>query len=211
MGLKKKNILKNYLIGLLVGFIMFSMVVLIEFITGSLKFNGFNSFNIITIVLVLLFFIGFMIQSASEEILVRGYFFNSIKSQHKTIVAILVSSLTFGLLHVFNSGFNFIPFINIVLIGIFFALYYFCFDNLWEVCAVHAIWNFSQGNIYGIKVSGISIDYSIINTIQVEGHDILNGGNFGAEGGLVTTFVIVVSIILLYFYMIKRKKLIFGD
>ncbi len=211
MGFKKNNILKNYLIGLLVGFIMFSMVVIIEIITGSLKFNGFNSLSIIPIMIILLFFIGFIIQGASEEILIRGYFFSNIKSQHKTIVAVLISSLTFSLLHIFNSGFNFIPFINILLVGIFFALYYFCFDNLWGACAVHSIWNFAQGNIYGIKVSGINTFYSVFNTTQVEGHDLLNGGIFGAEGGLVTTFVIIASIIILYCYMIKKNKSIFGD
>ena len=192
MGFKKNNILKNYLIGLLVGFIMFSMVVIIEIITGSLKFNGFNSLSIIPIMIILLFFIGFIIQGASEEILIRGYFFSNIKSQHKTIVAVLISSLTFSLLHIFNSGFNFIPFINIA-------------------CAVHSIWNFAQGNIYGIKVSGINTFYSVFNTSQVEGHDLLNGGIFGAEGGLVTTFVIIASIIILYCYMIKKNKSIFGD
>lgn len=211
MGFKKKNIFKNYCIGLIVGFIMFSLVVIFEMITGSLKFNGFNSFNFMSMILLILFFIGFIIQSASEEILTRGYLLNNVKSQHKVVTAILVSSFVFSVLHIFNEGFSIIPFINISLVGIFFGLYYLCFNNIWGVCAVHAIWNFAQGNVYGIKVSGTNVGESIINTIQVEGKEILNGGNFGAEGGLITTFVVIIAILILYYFMTKKKKLMLED
>lgn len=211
MGFKKKNILKNYCIGLIIGYIMFSLVVIFEMITGSLKFNGFNNFNFMSVILLILFFVGFIIQSASEEILTRGYLLNNIKSQHKVVTAIIVSSFVFGILHIFNDGFSIIPLINISLVGIFFGLYYLCFNNIWGVCAVHGMWNFAQGNIYGIKVSGTNVGESIINTTQVARKELLNGGSFGAEGGLITTFVLIISIILLYYYMTKKKKLIIQD
>lgn len=205
IGLKKENIFKNYGIGFLVGFIMFSSVFVLEIITGCLKFDNFNTFNILSIILLILFFIGFIIQSASEEIICRGFFLNNIKSQHGVLLGLIISSVLFSLMHIFNGGFSIIPLINIFLVGIFFGLYYLSTKNLWGVCAAHGIWNFAQGNIYGIKVSGISLGNSIINSLQVEGRELLNGGKFGAEGGLITTIVLVVSILILLLYMKKKK------
>lgn len=209
MGIKKQTIFKNYLIGLIVGFIMITLVVILEIITGSLKFNGLNSINITILFMLIMFLIGFLIQSASEEIMTRGYLLTSLGAKHKISMAILSSSLVFGLMHILNAGFSIIPLLNITLIGIFFSLYYICFDNIWGVCAMHGIWNFSQGNIYGISVSGIDISNSIFSTTQVVGKEIINGGSFGAEGGLITTFVILLSISILLFYMYKNNKITF--
>lgn len=205
MGIKKGNILKKYGIGLLVGFAMFSSVFILEIITGCLKIDNFNSFSIISIIIFILFFFGFVVQSASEEIICRGFLLNNIKSQHGALLGLIISSLLFSLIHIFNGGFSIIPFINIFLVGIFFGLYYLCTNSLWGVCAIHGIWNFSQGNIYGIEVSGISIKNSIINSLQVEGKTLLNGGKFGAEGGLITTSVLIISILILLLYVKKKK------
>ena len=75
MGFKKKHAVRDYLIGLLIGFAMFSVVVLINVLTGSMTMEGLNpDLTGAGIGFILLFFAGFVIQGASEEILVRGYF-----------------------------------------------------------------------------------------------------------------------------------------
>ena len=45
MGFNKEKALKEYFKGIIIGFLIFSLAVLIAFITGSLKFNGFNGFS----------------------------------------------------------------------------------------------------------------------------------------------------------------------
>ncbi|MBO7719206.1 MAG: hypothetical protein J6S29_03525, partial [Methanosphaera sp.] len=62
----------------------------------------------------------------------------------------------------------------------------------------HTAWNFSQGVLYGFKVSGAQIP-SILNFSQV-GYNIINGGAFGPESGLISTFVVVVVIIIAVYY-----------
>lgn len=207
MGIKRGHILKNYFIGIVLGLLMFSSVVLIEVLSNSLVFDKVNNILIPDILLLLLFFLGFMFQSASEEVMLRGYLLTSIGSKHGIFKGIIISSIMFSILHISNSSFSLMPFLNIFLVGIVFALIYICTDNIWCVCAIHCIWNFSQGNIFGIKVSGLPSLCSIFTSSQVSGHELINGGLFGAEGGIACTSVLLITILLLILYM-KKKKII---
>lgn len=212
MGFKKKHAVRDYLIGLLIGFAMFSAVVLINVLTGSMAFEGLNpNLTGAGIAFILLFFVGFVIQGASEEIIVRGYFMTSIGSKHNIWLAVIISSVAFGLLHIGNPGFGIIAFINIVLIGILFGLYIICFDNIWGACALHSVWNFVQGNFYGVPVSGLSMSDTVFVTSVNEDMKLINGGSFGAEGGLATTIVQLLCIGGLLLYMKKTGKFVSKD
>lgn len=202
MGLGKEHILPDYLIGLLVGFVMFSAVIGINLLTGAMTFDGIASgFGMSTIGYVIIFLIGFLIQGASEELIMRGYLMNSIGAKHKMITAVIVSSVAFGVIHALNPGVTVLAIINIVLIGVFFCVYAICFDNIWGVCALHGAWNFVQGNFYGIQVSGMTVQDTIFTLSSVEGKQLINGGSFGAEGGLATTIVVLISLAVLLIYM----------
>ena len=97
--------------------------------------------------------------------------------------------------------------VNLFLVAVFFALYMICFDNIWGACAIHSVWNYAQGNIYGIKVSGIEVHAaSVFSVTSPQESSLINGGAFGAEGGLGTTVVLLVSLALLIVYMIKTGK-----
>lgn len=202
MGFKKKNAVRDYLIGLVLGFAMFSAVILINVITGAMTVEGLNnSFSTMNIVFIVLFFIGFVIQGASEEIMVRGYFMTSLGAKHNMWLALLISSGMFGLLHVGNPGFTFLGFVNIILVGVMFGLYIICFDNIWGACALHTMWNFVQGNFYGVQVSGLTMSDSVLTTTINEEMKLINGGSFGAEGGIATTIVQLLCIGGLLLYM----------
>lgn len=202
MGFVKKNAFRDYLIGLGLGFFMFGAVVLINVITGAMNIEGFNkNLSVVSIVFIVIFFIGFVIQGASEEILVRGYFMTSLGSKHNIWLAVLISSGMFGLLHIGNPGFTILGFVNIVLVGILFGLYIICFDNIWGACALHTMWNFVQGNFYGIPVSGLEMSDSVFITTINEDMNLINGGQFGAEGGIATTIVQLLCIGGLLLYM----------
>lgn len=208
IGFEKKHVLRNYVIGMLIGFIMFSAVVGISAITGAIKIEGISSdFGLVTLGYILIFLLGYIFQGAEEEILTRGYLMVNVGAKHKTITAIIVSAVVFSLLHIANTGVTVLSLINIALIGAFFGLYIICFDNIWGACAIHSIWNFTQGHIYGIKVSGMSTFESIFNVTNIQGKELINGGAFGAEGGIATTIVIVLSIALLLIYMKKTGRI----
>lgn len=210
MGVKKEHAARDYLMGLLIGFVMFSAVVLVNVILGGMKFESFNSD--VSVGLLLVFFAGFVIQGMSEEFVCRGYLMNTIGGKHSMAAAVIISSVAFMALHLGNQGLSIIALVNLVLIAVFFAVYMICFDNIWGVCAIHSIWNFAQGNIYGIKVSGMELNTVPVFTVTQAGESsLINGGAFGAEGGFGTTIVILVSLALLVVYMIKTGKVGFTE
>ncbi|WP_314749320.1 type II CAAX endopeptidase family protein [Tannerella forsythia] len=195
MGFVRKDAWIHYLKGIAVGFVFFSTVYLTLIATGSVTFDGLNSKA--SLAMLLLFFFGFVIQGAQEEILTRGYFMMSLSTRLPAIAAILISSFTFSVLHLFNSGFGLLAFVNLVLYGVFLAVYMLKTGNIWGVCAIHSVWNFSQGNLYGMPVSEMNIlETSLFSSSLVEGKEWLSGGAFGPEGGVITSAVSILAIVL---------------
>ncbi len=197
MGFSKKGIFPSYISGLFVGFIMFSLVYLICASTGAIKFVGINP-NV-NVKLIVLFFIGFLIQGASEEIFLRGFFMISAARRLPVGGAIAVSSIFFSLMHMSNTGFGFMPIINLALFGVFASLYMLRFNNIWGVCALHSVWNFAQGNIFGCSVSGLNLGESVFISEIDELRVMTNGGIFGPEGGIAVTLVLIIAIMFVVF------------
>ena len=195
IGFVKKDIAKEYGIGLLVGFGIFTVAVLLCVVTGSLKLSGLSStFSVVPFVL---FGLGYMIQGMAEEVLCRGYLMVSIGRRYPIWAAVLLNALFFAALHLANDGISPLALVNLVLFGVFASVYFIKRGSIWGIGAVHSIWNFVQGNFYGIKVSGISSSCSVLESVSVEGGELVNGGAFGLEGGLAVTIVLVLGILFL--------------
>lgn len=70
--------------------------------------------------------------------------------------------------------------------------------NIWMCIGYHFTWNVFQGIIYGMPVSGLSIPGII--TTHFTRDNILNGGGFGIEGGILTTLVTLLSFLFVRYY-----------
>lgn len=194
LGIIKKNFHINYFIGFLIGLVMICSSFIINFILGSI-FVTIDPKEINWIFIILSLF-AYMIQGFNEELLCRGYLMNAISSKKGPLAGILLNSLFFGALHLLNPGVTILRFANITLVGIFFSLIFYKTNNLWIVGAIHSIWNFFQGPIFGVQVSGLNIFSSVFKSIPIEGKELINGGSFGFEGGLAVTIVLAVSLII---------------
>lgn len=202
MGIIKEKAGIQYLAGIGIGFVMFTAVVFLNVLTGSMKLTGISpgfSFG-----LFLLFALGFIIQGMAEEVLCRGYLLVSVARRYPVSIAILLNSLVFSLLHLANPGVSLLAVINILLIGVFFSLYFLRTGNIWGVGAIHTMWNFAQGNIFGMEVSGLDLSCTLFESSVTPGSTFWNGGAFGAEGGFSCTIVCAVAILLLL--LRKNKK-----
>lgn len=146
----------------------------------------------------------FVSVALTEELFVRGYILNNLmKSMHR-MAALLISSVFFSLMHVFNSNFSWIGFWNILLAGILLGLTYIYTKNLWFPVALHFSWNFFQGIIFGFNVSG-HVTYSLI--IQLRTVDnIWNGGAFGFEGSVLSVVFQLIAIIFLWRFYYREAK-----
>ena len=200
MGFRARKAGKHYLQGVAVGFIMISLVSLLPVIFGVRSLKVVSDFNIGTIGIYLC---GFLLQGMSEETICRGYFMNTLGGKSNPAVAIAASSIMFGIAHGMNPGFGWFPLFNLVLFGVFAAVYIIAFDDIWGACAIHSIWNFAQGNIYGLSVSGAYKVDSFLQADPVSTEPLLTGGDFGVEGSIFTTIVLAAGIIVL---LIKMKR-----
>lgn len=196
LGFIKKGMLKEYGLGMLLGFAFFSVCVLLGVLFGGLKIEGISpEFSIGIFVAYLL---GYMVQGMTEEVLCRGYFLGSYARRYPVYAAVLANSLLFASLHLLNSGISVLTFINITLFGIFASIYFIRRGSIWGIGAFHSIWNLVQGNFYGIKVSGTPVGNTLFTTQAIAGKSLWNGGDFGMEGSLICTIVLTCGIIFLY-------------
>lgn len=195
VGFQKPGMWKEYLCGMAVGFGIFSVAVLICMVTGSLKIQGLSA--TFSVGIFLLFLVGYLVQGMAEEVLCRGYFLVSVSRRYPLAVGIAANALLFAALHLLNDGISVLAFINLVLFGVFASIYFIKRGNIWGVGALHSIWNLAQGNFYGIRVSGMQTSCSVLTSEMVAGRELINGGDFGLEGGLAVTIVLVLGSLIL--------------
>ena len=204
MGFVKKKALPSYILGLLTGFLMLFACYLICAVTGALEFKGINS--ALDEKFFILFFVAFIIQGAAEEIFMRGFLMISAARNSSVASAVILNSVIFAFLHYGNTGFGLVPLLNLLLFGIFASLYMLRSGNIWGVCAIHTAWNFAQGNIFGLPVSGINVHESLFLTSVSEIRASTNGGEFGLEGGVAVSLVLLISIMLVVFLPSKNNQ-----
>jgi membrane protease YdiL (CAAX protease family) len=172
---------------------MFAAVVGIGVLTGAFVFEGIA--DNINWGLIALIFWGFFLQGMEEEILCRGWMMTSVARKSSVLAGVITSSVVFSLLHIFNPGIAILPIINLTLFGLFASIYMLRTDNIWGVSAIHSIWNFTQGSLFGLSVSGMDSMPTILKFSSTE-NTLLNGGAFGPEGGLIVSIVLIISIVI---------------
>lgn len=206
LGFVKKGMVKQYVTGLIAGAVVFSVAYLICIVTGSVKCEGIAT-DIVPLYIVGYFF-GYILQGMAEEVFCRGYLMVSLSRRYHVTLAVVASSVFFAFLHSANSGLSPLAYINLFLFGVFASLLLLDFGNIWIAGAFHSIWNFVQGNVYGVQVSGTRVSNTILSTSYTDGREIINGGSFGMEGGLAVSIVFMAGIALLSYHLYKKGDII---
>jgi len=206
LGFFKEGWLKELGRCFLIGAVQFSLVVVLLLVTGtgSLKFGQVNLQSLIFVLAIIPFWI---LQGGTEELVTRGWLFPAVSAKSNIFIGILISSALFGALHLFNPGVTVLSIVNIILDGIFACFLMLKYDNMWVLAGMHGAWNFVQGNIYGIQVSGQGASTSILNYSSQSSVDLLSGGAFGAEGSIFATIVLIGCTAYLYWSLKKENRL----
>jgi CAAX protease family protein len=167
-------------LGLAAGALLFSAVVGALWLLGSYDIVGTNP-DAHWMLAALTVGLG---AGIGEEIICRGVLYRIVEEGLGSWVALLVSALFFGAAHLNNPGATLWAGLAIAIeAGILFGLLYLVTRSLWICMGLHAAWNFMQGTVYGIPVSGTKADGWLVSTRS--GPDWLSGGVFGAEASVV--------------------------
>ena len=123
--------------------------------------------------------------ACGEEVIFRGILFRLIDEKFGFWWAIGISSLLFGFAHTFQPGATVWSSIAIAVeAGLLLGAAFKYAGTLWLPIGIHWAWNFTEGNVFGLEVSG-GEDESILNAV-LTGPDIITGGAFGPEASILT-------------------------
>lgn len=203
MPFEKTGALKKYVLGYVSGSILFFSIWLIAvFLGGFTVTTIFTSQNLIW---VFLFFIGYGIQGMAEEILCRGYLQGRLTQEFNAVFGILISSFFFAFLHIGNPGLTLIALLELFLFGAIMAIIRYKKNSLWFISAAHSAWNFVQGPVLGVPVSGTNSQAQIFSSIPTKGNAWLNGGSFGIEGSILCVIIFLIVLIFVLWWAKKTK------
>lgn len=176
-------------------------------VTAALVIPGYYAVQSVQFPAMALFasFCFYFLVAVEEELVFRGILFRYIDGRFNTLVAIIVSGLLFGFVHMGNPGATVWSSVCIAVdAGILLGLAYKYTNTLWVPIGLHWAWNFVQGNVFGFAVSGNGGDKSIITPL-VSGPEILNGGDFGPEASITA---IIAGLLLSgwFYYKIRQRE-----
>lgn len=205
LGFVKRNWLKYLAWGILLSLLQMGVIALVYQVCGIGTFE-LNELSLEPILFILGLFPFWLLQGGTEEVATRGWLLTRIAARTNLPFAIAISSSLFGILHMGNAGVTFLSVLNIILDGVLAGLLFIYTDSIWLVVAQHGTWNYVQGNLLGFQVSGTGADASIFSFTMGDGPDWLTGGAFGAEGSIITTLVLLVSLVIVYRLGERKEK-----
>lgn len=192
------NTLRNFGLGVLIGFLMNGACILVAWLHGDLHFSVGRFYPVYLIVT----FLCVTIQSGAEEMITRGYIYGALRERYPVWVAVAANALLFGVLHLANPGVTVISILSIVLIGVGLSLVMLWCESLWMAVAIHTMWNFTQSILFGLPNSGIVSEGSFLHLEAARG-SLLYDAAFGVEGALPA---IIVELALCVWLWLSAKK-----
>ncbi|GMQ63779.1 CPBP family intramembrane glutamic endopeptidase [Vallitalea maricola] len=191
-----KQSLKHLLIGLVLGALSITIIALLLFATDNATLTySFDepifSFNLIYVLII------FILVGIDEELLVRGYIVHTLHRYNNKYVVYIIPAVIFSALHLLNPNVSVVGLINIVLIGILFTYMTLKTQNILMAIGYHITWNFFQGGFFGFNVSGSTL-WDSVYPVRIIHDNLLTGGEFGLEGGILTTLLFVIMTMVVY-------------
>ncbi|MEX0724320.1 MAG: type II CAAX endopeptidase family protein [Gracilimonas sp.] len=206
--------IKECLAGIVIAAFVMGLIFLTLWQTNGLEITGFGWERNGTeywLIPLSLFLLQMMSVGFYEEVMARGYLipnitegftFGNITPQKATVIAIIISSSIFGILHASNPNASITAVVNIIFAGVMLAVPFVITGRLALPIGLHFAWNFFQGGVFGFRVSGMEFRSSVIQ-IQQDGPDWWTGGAFGPEAGLIGILGILLILGLSVLYLKK--------
>jgi uncharacterized protein len=150
---------------------------------------------------------GYILTGVLEETLIRGVVFRILEKSLGSWLALGISAAIFGILHLLNPGATLLNAAAISIEGgVLLAAAFMLTHRLWLCIGIHIAWNFTQGGIFSVAVSG-GQSKGLLQS-RMTGPDWLTGGKFGAEASVVALVVCAAAGIALIVLAIKRGNVV---
>ncbi|HWC56643.1 MAG TPA: type II CAAX endopeptidase family protein [Sphingomicrobium sp.] len=195
--------LRRLVIGLVAGFAVFSVAVAVAAVLGVYHVNGRGDLSQLLPALIA----SALFPAVNEELLFRGILFRWLEEWGGSWVALLLTSALFGCAHLLNPNASPIAAVGIAFeAGVMLGAAYMLTRSLWLPMGLHAAWNFAQGEVYDIPVSGMPV-HGMVNA-QLSGPPLLTGNGFGLEASIIAIVVATLFGLGLLWMAIKKGELV---
>ena len=189
--------------GLAIGFLLFSAMVGIVWLMGGFGIDGVRGLGRFWSVMAMAIASGLF-----EELIFRGIVFRQIEAMAGSWVALALTSAFFGAAHLANPGATlFAGFAIAVEAGILLGAAFMLTRRLWLTVGIHAAWNFTQGWVFSVPVSGGNAPDGLLLTHR-SGPDWLTGGAFGLEASVIAMGVATMAGVALLVIAVKRGQVV---
>ena len=208
IGINGENGIKYFCYGSLVGIVMATIVFLLLFFSNSILVEMNENIIYVDIFKV---FIVFFVLALGDQILMRNYFltfFTKIMGiRNSTILISFISVLIF----LIAKGFKILDIktliflLNTFLAYILNSLIYYFYGNMWLVVGISTLNNFFETMVFGSKLDILYAINPLFKLRIIENTTILNGGNYGFEGGIFYTILYLAGVLFML-YKINSEK-----
>ena len=201
MGYRWKYNGKDLLWGFIVAAAIYAVGFIVSLIAGWISVEGVH----FDFTFLLLQFLLYILVALMEESMMRGFVLgHMLDVGMNKFLALLISSFLFACLHLGNPGITNFALMNLTLAGVLLGVAYIYTRNLWFPIFLHLFWNFIQGPILGYEVSGTGGKNTLLK-LGISDNTLMNGGDFGFEGSLPCTILMIVATGLIIYWFETKK------
>ena len=190
------KLVNNIILGCVTGSVWIGISVGILSIIGVVHIDGRNQISMLWLWMVSAF-----LNTVMQEMLVRGYLYQMLKSNYNTVAAVIVSTGLFTFAHggAFEAGI--LPVLNVITMSLFVTAVLEYTDSLIAPIVIHFLWN----GVGAIILGGVSLaeDYPHLFNMVISGNPILSGGSCKIEGSII---VLLMNLILMIGFIIAKKE-----
>jgi len=185
--------------GTLGGVALFAAVIAAIALCGGYEVTGFGS------VPGAVGLVGLMAAAAvTEELLFRGILFRIAEERLGTWLALVLTSVPFGLIHLVNPHADLWGALAVAIeAGGMLTAAYAATRNLWVPIGLHFGWNFAASGLFSTEVSGNDTPQGLLDAVT-SGPVLLTGGDFGPEGSLFAVLFCVLATV--GFVVLARRR-----
>jgi hypothetical protein len=178
----------NFLIGLLLGGGSAALMLAAPLLagTGHLVPRENSTFSWPSLIFYLA---ALSLAAAGEEMIFRGYAFQLLVEKMGPFATVLPVGVIFGVSHSANPHASLLAVANTILWGILLGCAFLRSRDLWLPIGLHFGWN-AVLPLFGVNLSGLTIEVSRY-FYRWDLLPIWSGGDYGPEGGLLTTIFAV--------------------
>jgi membrane protease YdiL (CAAX protease family) len=191
--------LRDLLLGSVIGGASLVIATLVAVVAGGLRF-GFSSKEFLFSILQSLSATAllFIVAALAEEAMFRGYPLQTLSRAGLIWLAVALTSVPFGIIHLQNPNATAFASTNTALAGVWLGIAYLRTRSLWFPLGVHWAWNWTLGSIFGLPVSGLTLSSHPLLQAFDKGPRWLTGGSYGIEGGLCCTIALLISTLFIW-------------